>query len=86
MKHYEQYVKLWKNMNVKCEYWVTEPYVFCCRYVLSNNFEEWTPEAREKVMEGVDVMLELLTSMHVSTPSIKLVSIIILSYKLLIYK
>ncbi len=39
------------------------------RYVLSNNFEDWTPEAREKVMEGVDVLLELLVSMHVSRNS-----------------
>ncbi|XP_072031414.1 E3 ubiquitin-protein ligase UBR2-like isoform X2 [Amphiura filiformis] len=34
------------------------------RYVLSNNFEDWTAEAREKVMEGIDVLLELLVSMH----------------------
>lgn len=34
------------------------------RYVLSNKPESWTGDLRDRVMEGVTVMVELLSSMH----------------------
>ncbi|XP_071476314.1 E3 ubiquitin-protein ligase UBR2-like, partial [Diadema antillarum] len=38
--------------------------LFDLRYVLSNKPDPWTPVLRERVIEGVLVLLELLTSMH----------------------
>ncbi|XP_038072010.1 E3 ubiquitin-protein ligase UBR2-like isoform X2 [Patiria miniata] len=34
------------------------------RYILSNKPEEWTPAVRDRVMDGITVLLDLLSAMH----------------------